>query len=163
MSRVEIVDYEPGLAPAFRTLNLEWLERSFEVEPVDEAILNDPQRAVIDGGGAILFARAGRDVIGTVALKHHGDGVFELTKMAVTERCRGRGIGRRLLDACLEKYRALGGRELYLESHSSLAAALELYASAGFERRSRESRSEYARADVYMVYRDPQKDARSGT
>lgn len=150
---VEIVDYEPALSSRFRDLNVEWLERYFRVEPIDRKILGDPGGQIIAGGGAILFARLGGEVVGTVALKHHGDGVYELTKMAVTADCQGAGIGRKLLQACLEKYREIGGRRLYLESHSSLKAAVGLYESAGFAHAPPPNPSEYERADVYMVFR----------
>lgn len=152
--RIDIVDYEPGLAAAFRDLNVEWLARYFEVEPVDEAMLSRPGEVIVQAGGAILFARTDDAIVGTAALKHHGDGVYELTKMAVTERWQGRGIGRRLVEAAIEKYRTIGGRRLYLESHSSLAAALALYESSGFEHRTPPAPSEYRRADVYMVFQD---------
>ena len=59
--------------------------------------------------------------VGTVALKHEGDGVYELTKMAVAEECRGAGIGRLLMDGALDAFRALDGRELFLESSTKLA------------------------------------------
>lgn len=151
-SSVEILDYEPRFAADFRDLNVEWLEKHFRVEPIDHDILGDPDSRVIAGGGAILFASLDGRIVGTVALKHHGGGVYELTKMAVTERCQGAGIGRQLLQACLEKYRKIGGRQLFLESHSSLTAALRLYESAGFSHQPRPKPSDYERADVYMVF-----------
>lgn len=150
---VEIVDFEPGLASAFYELNVEWLDRYFEVEPVDERMLRDPEATIVRGGGQILFAILGGETVGTAALMHHGDGIFELTKMAVTERCQGRGIGRQLLDACLRRFAEAAGRRLYLESHSSLETALRLYESAGFQHSEPPAPSAYRRADVYMVYR----------
>ena len=151
---IEIVDFVPELAGAFRELNVEWLDKYFRVEPIDDEMLNCPDQVIIAGGGAILFAKQGDAVVGTVALKHHGSGAYELTKMAVTERCQGAGIGRMLVQACIRKYREIGGRRLYLESHSSLKPALTLYESVGFEHRPPPRASEYQRADVYMVYRD---------
>lgn len=149
---VEIIDYSPELAPQFRALNVEWLEKYFAVEPVDRPVLDDPEGNIIAGGGSILFARVDGDIVGTVALKHHGDGVYELTKMAVTERRQGAGIGRSLLCACLDRFAEAAGSRLFLESHSSLAPALHLYESAGFRHTPRAAPSDYRRADVYMVY-----------
>lgn len=153
MSAVEIIDFELRYAEAFERLNREWLEKYFRVEPVDEVVLSDPQGKVIDDGGVILFARAGDDIVGTVALKHQGAGVFELTKMAVTAAVQGTGIGRSLLCAAIDRYESEGGCRLYLESHSSLARALALYETAGFVHTASPVASEYDRADVYMVYR----------
>ncbi|MDH3746557.1 MAG: GNAT family N-acetyltransferase [Gammaproteobacteria bacterium] len=157
MSRtdVEIVEFSPDLARAFHDLNVEWLEKYFRVETIDHEMLSRPEEQIIQHGGVILFAKCSGEIVGTVALKHHGDGVYELTKMAVTERFRGAGIGRHLMRACIEKYEEISGTALFLESHSSLTPALTLYESAGFEHAPRPAPSEYQRADVYMVYQRP--------
>ena len=116
-------------------------------------VLSHPQR-IIAAGGEILLARAAGRSVGTVALMHAGDGRYELTKMAVTPAWQGRGISRQLLRAALDAYRALGGRELFLESSSLLTPALTLYESAGFVHAPRPAGpAHYGRADVYMVYR----------
>ncbi len=150
---VEILDFAPEYAADFGRLNREWLEKYFRVEPIDEIVLDNPQKKVIDEGGAILFARRHGDIVGTVALKHQGGGVYELTKMAVTDRAQGGGIGRLLLEAALARYESLPGKRLYLESHSSLKTALTLYESGGFVHEPPPEPSDYERADVYMVYR----------
>lgn len=154
---LEIVEFQPEYAGAFHDLNIDWLERYFRVEPVDLRVLQNPEREIIAGGGSILFARSGQELVGTLALKHHGEGVFELTKMAVAPRAQGRGIGRRLLAAAVERFIALQGSRLYLESHSSLAPALYLYESVGFRHAPPPRPSEYRRADVYMLYEDPRR------
>lgn len=153
MPAFEIVDFASRYADAFDRLNREWLDKYFRVESIDQAVLTDPAGTIIAQGGAILFACAGDEVLGTVALKHQGERVFELTKMAVTARAQGRGIGRALLCAAIDRYAALGGTRLYLESHSSLATAIRLYENAGFVHEEPPAPSEYQRADVYMVYR----------
>lgn len=156
-----IVDFNPRWRDDFARLNIEWLQRWFVVEPVDHEVLGDPETHILAGGGQILFALetddAGRErAVGTVALKHEGAGVYELTKMAVAPEARGHGVGRRLLQASLERYRALGGRELFLESSSRLAPAIRLYESAGFVHHpAPRPGSHYARADVYMVWTPP--------
>lgn len=109
----------------------------------------------MSGGGSILFAQSGKEIVGTVALKHHGNGCYELTKMAVTARFQGAGIGRLLLRAAIRRFEELRGTKLYLESHSSLTTALALYEAAGFTHAARPAPSEYERSDVYMVYRQP--------
>ncbi len=152
-SSIRIVDYHSRYGDAFERLNCEWLERYFRVEAIDRIILSDPQSTVIKPGGAILYALRDGLAVGTVALKHHRGGEYELTKMAVTEAAQGRGLGRRLLCAALARFEELGGNRLFLESHSSLVPALALYESAGFRHEPRPRPSEYERSDVYMVYR----------
>ena len=151
---VEIIPFEARYAGDFKRLNLEWLERHFRVEPVDEQVLSQPLE-ILRGGGAIFLARYRDEIVGTCALVNAGEGRYELSKMAVTLRHQGLGIGRRLLEAAIEAYRSLAARELFLESNSQLKPAIALYESAGFAHTRRPAPSHYERSDVYMVYRPP--------
>ena len=151
---VQIIDFCPEFRESFRLLNLEWLETLFDVEPIDEKILSRPE-AIIAAGGAILYALRGKEVLGCCALKHEGDGTYELTKMAVTPAARGLGIGRLLGVATVERFRELGGGKLYLETHDSLVPAITLYESLGFEHTEPPLKSPYERANVYMEYSGP--------
>ena len=149
---LQIADFKAEYAGDFERLNREWLERSFRVEDIDRRILAAPEAQIIKHGGHILFASIGGEVVGTVALKHHGEGLFELTKMAVTLAWQGNGIGRALLGAAIARFERVAGEKLYLESHSSLTAAIGLYQSAGFVHARHPGASDYARSDTYMVY-----------
>lgn len=155
---IRVVDFDPRWREDFARLNIEWLERWFVVEAIDREVLGDPEAHILRDGGQVLFAIC-RDAdgveraVGTVALKHEGEGVYELTKMAVAPATRGGGVGRRLMEAALARFHALGGRELFLESSSKLGPALALYESVGFRHRpAPRPGSHYARADVYMVW-----------
>ncbi|HEY0310048.1 MAG TPA: GNAT family N-acetyltransferase [Luteimonas sp.] len=154
---VRIIGFDPRWRGDFARLNLEWLRRWFVVEAFDEEVLGDPERHILAGGGRILFALEGEGddarAVGTVALRHDGDGVYELTKMAVEPGRRGSGIGRALLLEAIALYGRLQGRELYLESSSVLQPALRLYESAGFVHHpAPRPGSHYDRADVHMVW-----------
>ena len=150
---VEIIPFEQCYAGDFKRLNVEWLERYFRVEPIDEEVLSRPLE-ILREGGAIFLARYRGEIVGTCALLTAGEGRYELSKMAVTTRHQGLGIGRRLLEAVVAAYRSLAARELFLESNSSLKPAIALYESAGFVHSPRPAPSHYERSDVYMVY-DP--------
>lgn len=163
-THLRIIDFDPRWRDDFARLNIEWLERWFEVEPIDREVLGDPETHILAHGGRVLFALL-RDedgherVVGTVALKRESEGVFELTKMAVEEGRRGLGIGRRLMEGALETYRTLGGHELFLESSSKLGPALALYESVGFRHYpAPRPGSHYHRADVYMVWEPGRTD-----
>lgn len=155
---LRIVDFEPRFRADFARLNLEWLQRWFVVEPIDHEVLSHPEIHILHPGGRVLFAVArddagGERAVGTVALKHEGEGVYELTKMAVEPGQRGAGIGRQLMAEALKVYESLNGRELFLESSSKLGPALALYESVGFRHRpAPRPGSHYGRADVYMVW-----------
>lgn len=150
---LEIVPYSPAFRAHFYRLNAQWLERYFHIEDIDRAVLNDPERYILQPGGAIFFARLGEEIIGTCALLHESPGVFELTKMGVDETFRGMGAGKRLLDACIAEFHRRKGHTLFLESNSSLKPALRMYEKAGFVLQpSVRAGSHYERADVYMIY-----------
>lgn len=161
-TQARIVPWSPALQPHFQRLNAEWLSKYYRIEPFDHEVLSDPQQHIIDPGGTILFAMLGNEVVGTCALMLDAPGVYELTKMAVTEAHQGRGLGRRLIDAAIVEFRRLGGRTLFLESQRKLQAALALYESVGFELQPGvKPGSHYSRADVYMIWRD--RAAQDGT
>jgi putative acetyltransferase len=147
---MEIVDFRPELAGAFKALNEAWITTLFALEPKDEVVLGDPEGQVIAHGGRILFAMDGDDAVGCCALMALPDGGFEVAKMAVAEAHKGRGLGRALMAAAVERARAAGAPRLYLETNSGLAPALALYRSFGFLEIQSETPSPYARADVIM-------------
>ena len=150
---ISILDFAPRHAAAFEALNIEWLERFFAVEDKDRVHIGDPQASVIDKGGAILIAEdESGAAIGCVALIPHAEGELELAKMAVSQGAQGRGVSRKLMDAALQRARAMGARSIYLESNSALVAAVTLYERSGFRHLPPDARptSPYARCDVYM-------------
>ncbi|HLL46632.1 MAG TPA: ribosomal protein S18-alanine N-acetyltransferase [Longimicrobiaceae bacterium] len=57
----------------------------------------------------------------------------ELGNVAVAEEARGAGIGRALVEAIVERVRARGSRECFLEVRESNAVAQGLYDDMGFE------------------------------
>ncbi|GLQ90566.1 bifunctional helix-turn-helix transcriptional regulator/GNAT family N-acetyltransferase [Dyella flagellata] len=155
---LQVVPYAPELREHFYRLNAQWLERYFRIEEIDKAVLSDPERYILQPGGAIFFARLGEEIIGTCALLHESPGVFELTKMGVDETFRGLGAGKRLLDACIAEFHRCDGHTLFLESNSRLKTALGMYEKAGFVLQpSVRPGSHYERADVYMIYQPSKK------
>ena len=154
---VRIVDFDPRWRADFARLNIDWLERWFVVEPIDRVVLSDPETHILAGGGRVLFAiDDDGTAIGTVALKCEGEGLYDLTKMAVDPAHQGRGVGRALMTGALGAFRELQGEALFLESSRKLGPALALYESVGFRHRpAPRPGSHYVRADVYMVWEPP--------
>jgi N-acetylglutamate synthase-like GNAT family acetyltransferase len=149
---VLIRSFRPGDEVAFKRLNEEWIVRYFVLEDKDREVLGDPVKYILNPGGQILFAVVGDQIVGCCALAPEAPREYEVAKMAVTEACRGRGIGRMLLDAVIEEARRMGASRLYLETNSKLPAASRLYQSVGFchLQPERVKPSLYARADVFM-------------
>jgi DNA-binding MarR family transcriptional regulator/ribosomal protein S18 acetylase RimI-like enzyme len=134
LDAVEITPYKPAYKKHFRSLNAEWLNKHFRIEPHDERLLSDPKGTIIDPGGAVLFARREGRIVGTAALIRHADDLFELAKMAVAATARRRFVGTKLTLAIIDRAREHGARFLFLETHSKLRAAQRLYEKVGFER-----------------------------
>lgn len=150
---VRIVPLRPELREHFYRLNAIWLERYFVLEPYDIEVMSNPE-AIVEHGGAVLFALLGDEVVGTCALKQHAPGEYELTKMGVDPAVQGVGIGRKLIESAIAEFERLGGRELFLETNTRLESAIHLYERTGFEHQPaiREG-SPYDRANVYMIWR----------
>ena len=148
---MRIVDFEPRHAEAWRTLNEAWIGKHFAIEPADMEVLDDPTGKVLASGGHIFMAEtADGEPIGCVGLKAMADGGFEVIKMTVSEAARGTGLGRDLMQACIERGRAVGAPRLYLETNSGLAPALGLYRAMGFVDLPKQE-TPYARCDVWMA------------
>lgn len=147
---VVVRDFRPGDEAAFRDINLAWIERFFAVEQKDRDVLDNPRKYILDPGGAILVAEDAGNPIGVVALMVIGDGSVELAKMCVLEAAQGKGAGKLLIAAAIDKARAMGMSRVYLETNSVLAPALKLYRDAGFVPLSAPQPSPYARADVQL-------------
>lgn len=146
---IEILDYQPEYQPYFEKFNKAWLEEFYQVEPIDEWVLGNPEEAILKDGGRIYFACYQGNIVGTVALKLMEPGVYELTKMAVDKRWQGIGAGKFLCRTAIEKARDLGAEKVILYSHTGLIRAISIYRSLGFTEMELEP-GKYARADIKM-------------
>lgn len=147
---IEIIDFEPKYRDDFKNLNVEWLEKYFEVEPYDKEVLSNPEKYILEKGGKIFFFAKFEDkIIGTVALMPKNSS-FELTKMAVTDKIQSKGIGSLLMQKCIDEAKNLGLKEIFLFSNTKLDKAINLYKKVGFLEEHFDS-SDYKRANIYMT------------
>ena len=61
------------------------------------------------------------------------EGTCELVKMYLLPEARGLGLGRTLIEKCLDLAKEKGYKQVYLESMPELKQALTMYAKFGFE------------------------------
>ena len=151
---MEIVEFAPEHAAAFKALNEAWISKHFALEAKDREVLDDPQGKILEKGGRIFMALKDGEAVGCVALLKMADGGYEVAKMTVSEALRGAGLGRTLMQRCIYAGAADNAPRLYLETNSSLAPALGLYRAMGFVDLP-PAETPYARADVFMERRYP--------
>ena len=153
LPEIEIRSLRPGEdSTAFTSLNEEWISHYFTLEKSDRIVLGDPETMILQKGGHIFMAYAGRQAVGCVALIPIGGGVYELSKMAVSPHLRGLGIGRRLLEHAVKQAKLAGAKSLFLGSNAKLENAVHLYESIGFRHvpLERIPSMPYTRANVFM-------------
>ncbi len=147
---ITIVEYRPEHQPYFEKFNRAWIEAWFEMEPVDEWVLTNPDKAILETGGAILMALYDGEVAGTVGLRKVEEDTYEFTKMAVDENFRRKGIAEAISYASFIKAKELGAKQVILYSNTKNAGAIKLYEKIGFRHLEVEP-GVYKRANVKMV------------
>jgi len=128
-----IIDYEDRYHEDFRRLNLEWLEKFNLVESHDLEILDHPRENVIDRGGFIFLLKEDDEIIGTAGIFKMNNEEYELIKMFVSPKHRGKRFGDMLLEKCINKAKELNASKLILFSNSQLQTAIRLYEKFGFK------------------------------
>lgn len=151
--RITIERYSSDLAPYFESINRQWIEEYFVVEPHDATVLGDPQTHVIDRGGMVYFAKLDDTVVGTAALYKEANDSYEFTKMGIDTSLRGKGIGRKLMKYVIKDAKnTLGAKRIYILTNAALNPACHLYRTMGFVDipLTSKDKAKYQRADVKM-------------
>lgn len=132
-SSLQILQFKPEHQPWFEKLNRDWIEKYFQMEPLDYEILQSPEEHIINKGGNIFMAFYDKEVAGTVALKSVSPGLYEFTKMAVDEKFQGKKIGKALAVTAIHHAKELGAKKIILYSNTLLKPAIALYEKLGFK------------------------------
>jgi GNAT superfamily N-acetyltransferase len=110
--KIQIIEFSDELSEPIKTLNYEWLEKYFRVEEGDIISLSNPKKYIIDKGGHIYYAKLNDEIVGTASLLKKSEAIYELGKMAVSDKAQGHGIGTRLLEHCLNVAKTPGTSQL---------------------------------------------------
>ena len=148
---VTITDYTPGYKTAFKALNEEWISSYFTMEESDYKALDHPEEYILNKSGQIIVALFDEKPVGVCALIKMDDPEydFELAKMAVSPTMQGKHIGFLLGRAIIEKAKAAGAKNVYLESNTILKPAIKLYEKLGFKKIAGRA-TPYARCNIQM-------------
>src|ERR1700716_904 len=61
---IKILDYQSEHQPYFEQLNRNWIEKYFRLEPIDKFVLMEPEKAILQKGGAILMVTFNNEIAG---------------------------------------------------------------------------------------------------
>ena len=148
---IQIVTYEPKYKEAFKSLNVEWISKYFEMEEADFKVLDNPEKDILENGGRIYVALYHGEPVGVCGLKKLDPPgkVYEMVKMAVSPAAQGRSIGRLLGQTIINAAKELGAEKLYLEGNTKLEASINLYHKLGFQKIT-DRPSPYKRVNIQM-------------
>ena len=150
MSHVYISNFNKKYVKSFYELNKDWITEYWELEKSDLQDLLEPEKYIIDQGGEIFFCIINNKAVATVAIIPSYKKTYELAKMTVGEKFRGKGYSKLLLNKCIDFVKQNGGKEIYLISNKKLKIARKLYDNYGFIEVKLNSKK-YKRGNVKMV------------
>ena len=133
----------------FIRLNEQWITEHFSIEDVDKRLAENPMQ-IVEGGGHIISLVESDRVVGVCALFKEGDDCFQLARMAVDPKDRGKGYGDILIKAAINRASSRGAKTIYLISNTVLTPAISLYRKHGFLTREEGQHPIYARANIIM-------------
>ena len=80
------------------------------------------------------------------------DGCIELVKIYLNNTARGKGLGKQLMQVCIDKAKDFGFTSIYLETMPELSSAIGLYENMGFKKlNERLGDSGHFACDLWMV------------
>ena len=107
--------------------------RPVTAEELESALAEHPSDDLVEPHGVLLVAAVdGGDVCGCVGLARVEERLGEVRRLHVAESRRGHGLGRRLMTEIEQRARAMGLRDLRLDTRRDLVESHRLYESLGY-------------------------------
>jgi putative acetyltransferase len=114
------------VSEVFREYGFAFAEHDYDAD------LARPDLHYAGQGNGFLVALVDGEVVGCVGCTDEGGGLFELHRLYVSRRYRGRGIGSALVRWVIDEARGHEGERLVLYSDVHFADAHRLYERMGF-------------------------------
>ena len=150
MNELQFIKFASEYKSDFVRLNYDWLNEYFEIEPYDREVLESCEQTIIAKGGHIFFALLDHKVVGTFAYIKIEEGVYELSKMAVTKSLRSQGIGNQIMAFSIRFAEQHHWKKLILYSSRKLKNSIHLYRKYGYIEVPLENNAPYKRGDIKM-------------
>ena len=110
---------------------VEWIGLDLAFQEIDAELSGLPGDYA-PPGGALLVAVHGDRYVGMIAVRPLEGEVAEMKRLYVRPAARGRGLARRLVAHICEQAKALGYREIRLDTLPKMGEAQALYEGLGF-------------------------------
>jgi GNAT superfamily N-acetyltransferase len=110
----------------------DWVLESLGPTTPDKTSTVTPGEMVPPSGAFVLVTEDRRPLAGG-GVRRLPDGAAEVKRMFVLPEARGRGLGRRLLDALEAAAAELGYDRVRLDTAATMPVAMEMYRRAGYE------------------------------
>lgn len=150
MPEIKFREFTAKDSEQFKALNIEWLKKYFEVEPIDERVLSNPRSEILDSGGFIFMAEIKDEVIGTFAFIKKGNQIFEFSKMAIDPKFRNKGYGNIMMQFAISFAKKYRWNKIILYSNTILKNSIHLYFKYGFIEVPMEADVIYSRGNIKM-------------
>ena len=150
MPEIKFREFTAKDSEQFKALNIEWLKKYFEVEPIDERVLSNPRSEILDSGGFIFMAEIKDEVIGTFAFIKKGNQIFEFSKMAIDPKFRNKGYGNVMIQFAISFAKKYRWNKIILYSNRILKNSIHLYFKYGFIEVPMEADVIYSRGNIKM-------------
>ena len=109
----------PKVGTAYADTALDCMYETYDVDQAEYFVIEEDGKLL---GGA-----------GIAPLANYEGPVCELQKMYISASLRGKGVGQRLMNTCLEFAKNQGFEQVYIETMPYMEAAQKLYKKSGFE------------------------------
>ncbi len=131
---MSIEPYSEKFEGFFEKIWINWLRNIMGIEPQTSDIeeVSNPIKSYIENGGMAFYALNNDECVGVVAVKKLNATDYEFCKLVVDENARGLGLGKKLVQKCIDYVTSQKGEYLYLQSFYKLEIALKMYESMGF-------------------------------
>jgi putative acetyltransferase len=132
-------EHDHALCDVIKTVGAEYGAIGDGFGPSDPEVLAMSEHYHEEAGSLYLVALVDGEVVGGGGIAPFGehDEVCELKKLFLLPKSRGLGLGKKLTEQCLAFAKQQGYQSCYLDTLSSMAAAIKLYELAGFEHLSK--------------------------
>ena len=100
-----------------------------------------------------LIALEEEKVVGGIGLAKLDffDDCAELQKLYLADSVKGRGFGYTLISMIEDKARELGYKQMYLETHTNLSAAIHVYVKSGYKEIEKPAGVVHATMDKFFI------------